>query len=132
MTPETLDPKSLGRTLAALRKIVGLTQAQMAKKAKVSLSTYNRHESGREAPNARLLVAYARELGYLLAEFLQLHEVLERGRERVQRGPNWWRNLSETARLENLQALEARQAIQEFEAATTVLIERLRRQVRPT
>jgi transcriptional regulator with XRE-family HTH domain len=131
-TPDTLDPKSLGRSLAALRRVVGLTQAQMAKKAKVSLSTYNRHESGREAPSARLLAAYARELGYLLAEFLQLHEVLERGRERFERGPSWWRNLPEAAQLENLQALETRKAFQEFETATSLLVERLRRQVRAT
>lgn len=127
MLVENLDAKSLGVTLAALRKVAGFNQQEMAKRAGVSVSTYSRHESGREAPSMRLVAAYARELGYLLSEFLRLHEELHRSRRRVAQGTSWWRNLDQKTEVENLHALEARKALSEFEAVSSALIERFRR-----
>lgn len=82
----------LGATLAGLRRSLGLTQIELAKRAGVAPSTYLRHERGRKAPSERLLERYIRELGFTVAEFRELHQALQRARQRHETGPNWWRH----------------------------------------
>jgi transcriptional regulator with XRE-family HTH domain len=95
---EREQARVLGATLAGLRRSLGLTQSDLAKKAGVAPSTYLRHERGVKAPNAKLLERYIRELGLTMTEFYGLHETLQRARDRNQIGPNWWRNPKPDAR----------------------------------
>lgn len=80
----------LGRTLAALRTNLGLTQATMAAAAGLATSTYARHEQGHEEPTAKVLERYMRELGLKPSEFYRVHESLLLARARHAEGPGWW------------------------------------------
>lgn len=89
---EREEAKLIGATLSGLRQSLGFTQLEMAQKAGVSPSTYLRHERGRKAPSAKLLERYTRELGFKMAEFYQLHDMLQRARARTKAVPEWWRS----------------------------------------
>lgn len=85
----------LGRTLAALRHNLGLTQGEFAKKAGVAASTYARHELGQDTPPAHVLANYMLQLGLKPAEFYQMHELLLLARTRDAEGRSWWMALAE-------------------------------------
>jgi transcriptional regulator with XRE-family HTH domain len=102
----------LGRTLAALRHNLGLTQTEFAKKAGVAASTYARHELGQDTPTAHVLNSYMNEVGLKVAEFYQVHELLFLARTRDAEGRGWWMALVEEG--------------EDFEAEHEVLREKLR------
>lgn len=85
----------LGRTLAALRQNLGLTQAELAKKSGVAASTYARHELGQDTPPAHVLSNYMNQLGLKPAEFYQIHELLLLARTRDTEGRSWWMALAD-------------------------------------
>lgn len=121
------EAKSVGTTLLALRQAVGLTQEQLAEKAKVSASAYSRHETGREAPSIRIVARYARELGLHLPEFFRIHDEIQKAIRRTSESPAWWLNVDESVHAENARALDRRRAADEFAAAATRAIEVLYR-----
>lgn len=88
------DVQALGSTLLALRRNLGLSQADLAQRVKVTTTTVYRHESGRKAPDTDELTRYLRALGCTFAEFQALHETLKRCRERDKSGPLWWKRQS--------------------------------------
>ena len=53
----------LGERIAALRRTKGLSQAELARRLKISASAMGMYEQGRREPSAQILVALARELG---------------------------------------------------------------------
>ena len=52
----------MGARIAALRKQAGLSQAELARRIRVSPSAVGMYEQGRREPSAELVVAMAREL----------------------------------------------------------------------
>lgn len=85
----------LGRTFAALRHNLGLTQGEFAKKSGVAASTYARHELGQDTPTAHVLTTYMLQLGLKPAEFYQIHELLLLARTRNAEGSSWWMALAD-------------------------------------
>lgn len=53
----------LGPRIAALRREAGLSQAELARRLKISASAMGMYEQGRREPSGEILVAMARELG---------------------------------------------------------------------
>ena len=52
----------LGPRIAVLRREAGLSQAELARRLKISPSAMGMYEQGRREPSAEILVAMAREL----------------------------------------------------------------------
>ena len=52
----------LGQRIALVRKNRGLSQAELARRLKISASAMGMYEQGRREPSAQVLVALAREL----------------------------------------------------------------------
>lgn len=52
----------LGERIACLRRAKGLSQAELARRLKISSSAMGMYEQGRREPGAQILVALAREL----------------------------------------------------------------------
>lgn len=52
----------LGPRIAALRREAGLSQAELARRLKISASAMGMYEQGRREPSAETVVAIAREL----------------------------------------------------------------------
>ena len=52
----------LGERIAALRRARGLSQAELARRLKISASAMGMYEQGRREPSAQMLVLLAREL----------------------------------------------------------------------
>ena len=52
----------LGERIASLRRARGLSQAELARRLKISASAMGMYEQGRREPSAQTLVALAREL----------------------------------------------------------------------
>ena len=52
----------LGERIGALRRARGLSQAELARRLKISASAMGMYEQGRREPSAQTLVALAREL----------------------------------------------------------------------
>ena len=52
----------MGARIAALRRQLGLSQAELARRIRVSPSAVGMYEQGRREPSAELVVAMAREL----------------------------------------------------------------------
>ena len=53
----------LGARIAALRREANLSQAELARRLKISPSAMGMYEQGRREPSGEILVALARELG---------------------------------------------------------------------
>jgi transcriptional regulator with XRE-family HTH domain len=53
----------IGARIAALRRQCGLSQAELARRIRVSPSAVGMYEQGRREPSAQLLVSMAREFG---------------------------------------------------------------------
>lgn len=113
----------LGRTLAALRHNLGLTQGEIAKKADVAPSTYARHELGQDTPTARVLERYMRELGLKPAEFYQIHELLLLARARDAEGRGWWMALADQFEAEAEEAQLLRDKLKQFGALQSDILE---------
>lgn len=72
--PDTLPsdlPARLGRNLAARRKTLGLTQAQVAERLEVETETLSRFERGRHVPSLLTLERLAAVLGTTCGDLLQ-------------------------------------------------------------
>ena len=52
----------LGARIAALRREAGFSQAELARRLKISASAMGMYEQGRREPSAEILVSMAREL----------------------------------------------------------------------
>lgn len=53
----------IGPRIAALRREAGLSQAELARRIRVSASAMGMYEQGRREPSGEILVAMAQELG---------------------------------------------------------------------
>ena len=53
----------MGARIAALRRQAGMSQAELARRIRVSPSAVGMYEQGRREPSVELVVAMARELG---------------------------------------------------------------------
>jgi|CXWL01.1.fsa_nt_gi transcriptional regulator with XRE-family HTH domain len=113
----------LGPTLAALRRNLGKTQGQMAKKAGVALSTYARHEMGQDAPTAKLLERYSREFGLKPDEFHRLHQLLLMARSRDAEGAGWWMALENHLILETQEDQSVRDKVREYGTLQSDILE---------
>lgn len=123
------DARAIGSTLQAVRRAVGLTQEEMAERCEVSASTYARHESGDDAPSARLMVRYSRELGLLQAEFFQVHDELQKARRRVRQGASWWRGLDRETLKANDRAVQDRRLMDQFSQTASRLLDAMHRRL---
>lgn len=70
-TPPSDLPTRLGRNLAARRKALGLTQAQVAERLGVDTETLSRFERGKHVPSLLTLERLAAVLAATCAELLQ-------------------------------------------------------------
>jgi len=67
-----LSPKTLGRMLKTLREAQGLTQAQLAKKTRLTEAYISMIETGkRKAPSLPVLRRLAKVLGVPVTELLE-------------------------------------------------------------
>jgi transcriptional regulator with XRE-family HTH domain len=123
------DAKAIGSTLQSIRRAVGWTQEEMAERCDVSASTYSRHEAGEDAPSARLMVRYSRELGLLQAEFYRVHDELQKARRRVRQGASWWRGLDRETLRANDRAVSDRRLLDQFGQAAGRLMEAMQRRL---
>ena len=67
MAPTT---RQIGMTLRALRETKGLSQAQLARKAKITREYVNRLEAGRNDPTVGVLQRLAKALGVPVTRLL--------------------------------------------------------------
>lgn len=62
---------NLGKTLKIMRTFAGLSQAQLAKKAKVSQSTIAHIECGQKDPSMKTMLKICKALKVSMVEFFQ-------------------------------------------------------------
>ena len=68
----------LGERIGALRRVNGLSQAELARRLKISASAMGMYEQGRREPSAQILVALSRELG-VSTDFLLTGQAVSSG-----------------------------------------------------
>lgn len=93
----------LGAHIAALRKLKGMTQEQLAKAVGVSAPSVSKWETDSSCPDISLLSPIARALGTNLDKLLQFEETLEK--DELTKSMN---EIVETARNESLQNAESK------------------------
>lgn len=111
------EAKEIGIVLKTLRLNLGLSQAQLAKRAKVAETTIYRHENGSRAPDLGELANLLRALRCNEEEFRVLYKSLRRFRDRDQDGDFWWQKLEAGTLAAERQAKAEGKAAAEIAAA---------------
>lgn len=117
MIPFMDDSKAIGLVLKALRLNTGLSQAQLAKRARVTETTIYRHENGSRPPDVGELTNLQRALRCTDEEFRQLYKSLKRFRDREKDGDFWWKKIDSGTVEADRQAKAERQAASDIGAA---------------
>lgn len=111
------DTKAIGLVLKALRLNVGLSQAQLARRARVTETTIYRHENGSRPPDVGELTNLQRALRCTDEEFRQVYKTLKKFRDRDKEGDLWWKKIDAGTVEADRQAKAERQAAAEIAAA---------------